>query len=270
MDSHTHVVFAAHLLRACGGPSAYRIVSLFPQIDRSPPTLHRLYAHTVFRARELTAAGLQLLAQSATTQDAAVIPNRFAVRRFGEERERMLSYLGEPVWEQASDSRSAEFETALMAYVTHLYLDTYNQPTQPFAPSSVYCSGQWSLWEQLGDFRLALYTTPAIDALRSELFARPLWQRTPRFTASTLIHAMLLRMCHFGLERLPEDLIEPALRSLGVGPASDIELLPVLEFLKAFERDLLELHIKHLGGFRAADPTVERAVTLPDVHYGTV
>src|SRR6185436_7259535 len=39
----------------------------------------------------------------------------------------------------------------------------------------VYCAGQWSLWQSLGDFRKRLYTTPLIESLRRQLFADGIW-----------------------------------------------------------------------------------------------
>lgn len=247
MDSHTHVVLASRLLALCGSRKPLQIVSLFPQIDRSPPTLHRMYAHTVFKTRELTEIGLHLLNHPDPTAAAARFDNQFAVRRFSEERGRILSYLKSETWDQAARLSAPERDAALMAYVSHLYLDTYNQPTQPFAPASIYCSGQWRLWEELGEFRLKLYTTPVIDELRHELFSQAWWDNAPAFAPAILTQAMLIRMCDFSLDLIPVTLIAPGMQALGFEPASESETRLACEFLEVFEHCLFDLHLRHLG-----------------------
>ena len=61
MDSVTHVELAIKLLSLSKEESTnpLAIASLFPQIDRKPPTLHRLYAHSAFKARNITDQGLR-------------------------------------------------------------------------------------------------------------------------------------------------------------------------------------------------------------------
>jgi len=61
MDSLTHVELSRRLVAAVGGPEGAAIAALFPQIDREPPTLHRLHAHNAQRARPITLLGLALL-----------------------------------------------------------------------------------------------------------------------------------------------------------------------------------------------------------------
>ncbi|HXC51477.1 MAG TPA: hypothetical protein VN634_11370 [Candidatus Limnocylindrales bacterium] len=247
MDSHTHVLLASRLLEICGARKSLCIVSLFPQIDRSPPTLHRMYAHTVFKTRELTEIGLLVLSDRGTETASARFSNAFAVRRFGEEGGRMLSYLAQQSWDGASALSELERDAALMAYVSHLYLDTYNQPTQPFSPESVYCSGQWKLWKELGDFRLELYTTPAIDELREELFHQAFWKDAPRIFPAILTQAMLIRMCAFSLEQIPAALVVSGMKALKFEPGMQGETKAACQFLEEFENSLFNLHIKHLG-----------------------
>ncbi len=251
MDSHTHVLLASHLLDICGARKSLCIVSLFPQIDRSPPTLHRLYAHTVFKTRELTEIGLFLLNDRGTEPASSRFGNAFAVRRFGEERGRMLSYLAQQPWDGAPVLSELENDAALMAYVSHLYLDTYNQPTQPFSPESVYCSGQWELWDELGDFRLKLYTTPAIDELREELFRQAWWKDAPRISPAVLTQAMLIRMCGFSLDRIPAALVVSGMQALKFEPGTQSDTKTACQFLEEFENSLFHLHVKHLGTNRS-------------------
>ncbi len=242
MDSQTHVELAEQLLEMTQAPVNLSLLSLFPQIDRFPHTLHRVYAHTVFKARPLTEVGLQVLKDDSWTDPARA----FDVRRFQEEKPRFLSYLANQKWDIPSLDR-AHFESALMSYISHVYLDTYNQPAQPFAPYSIYCSGQWKLWEKIGDFRLALYTTPVITELRSELFAHHLWKNKPAFSPVALIQAMMVRMCRLSLDKIDENIIPTAMLSLMLEPLAPAAITEPCAFLEEFESILNQLHLKHLA-----------------------
>lgn len=242
MDSRTHVEFATQLLALIHADTDIAVVSLFPQIDRHPPTLHRMYAHTVFKAQAITQTGLHVL-QDETWQD---VQHAFEIRRFKEEKSRILSYREGKPWILPSLD-SVNREAVLLAYISHLYLDTYNQPTQPFAPLSVYCSGQWKLWEQLGDFRLALYTTPIIHSLREDLFSHDLWEKAGSLSAVTLIQSMLVRMCQHSMGKIKEELVIPAMRSLDLEMLTIAEIASSCEFLIEFEQVLSSLHITHLA-----------------------
>lgn len=241
MDSRTHVDFAAKLLAIAGADHRLSLISLFPQIDRHPPTLHRMYAHTVFKAQAVTQTGLRVLSND-HSYDAQYA---FEARRFKEEQARFLVYAGAERWPLPGIDL-IDREAVLLAYVSHLYLDTYNQPTQPFAPRSVYCSGQWALWEKLGDFRLKLYTTATIDNLRQDLFANKLWQTTKPCAAIVLTQAMLVRMCAHSLGRISETLVAPAMGAMGLPVVERLKLTAALTFLEEFEEVLNALHLQHL------------------------
>lgn len=241
MDSQTHVEFAAKLLAISSAPVNLSLISLFPQIDRFPHTLHRVYAHTVFKARTLTETGLRVL-QDENWEDNH---HAFDVTRFKEERPRFLSYLANQQW-SIPGITAVTREAALMSYISHVYLDTYNQPAQPFAPQSIYCSGQWKLWEKIGDFRLALYTTPVITELRSELFAQNIWKPVPSLSAVAIIQAMMVRMCRLSLGKISEEIVTPAMQSLMLEPLPPSEISSACEFLEEFENILTGLHLKHL------------------------
>ena len=143
MDSQTHVEFAEKLLAIAKRPAAFGVASLFPQIDRHPHVFHRMYAHTVCKARRLTDTGLSVLSDADWRDEA----HPYEVRRFREEQGRFENYMRAQHWRLPVRGLEGD-EAALLAYVSHLYLDTFNQPTQPFAPLSIYCCGQWSLWKR--------------------------------------------------------------------------------------------------------------------------
>lgn len=246
MDSQTHVEFADRLLAIAGRPAACAVASLFPQIDRHPHVFHRMYAHTVLKARRLTQTGLRILTQPDWRDDA----HAFDVRRFREEQARFENYVRAQRWSLPTlDADSSE--AALLAYVSHLYLDTFNQPTQPFAPLSIYCAGQWSLWEKIGDFRLTLYTTPVIVKLRRDLIAHTLWAEADAFAPAVQIEAMLLRLCELSLDRISEDIVEPAMQAMQLEASGNRAVGRCCDFLASFERVLVDLHIHHLEAAEA-------------------
>lgn len=241
MDSQTHIEFAEQLLAMAGSHRGYAIASLFPQIDRYPHVFHRMYAHTVCKAQRLTQIGLRVLAEPSFLDNA----HQFDIRRFREEQARFEDYLcARAVTLPGQNTERGD--AALLAFVSHLYLDTFNQPTQPFAPLSVYCSGQWALWEKIGDFRLTLYTTPVIDQLRHELFTEKLWTQVDPFEPAVQIEAMLHRLCRFSLGHIHEVIVEPSMSIMGLAQRANHEVARCCDFLASFEDVLTKLHIHHL------------------------
>lgn len=242
MDSRTHVELARKLLAISRGPISMTVASLFPQIDRNPPTLHRLYAHQIVKARDIAEWGLsQVLGLTYFT------PRNwpFAQRRFSAEKGRMLSYLTIEEQNLASNPPPAELlDQAMMAFTSHLYLDAYNQPTQIFVPYSVQCSGQWALWEKLGDFRESLYLTSRITDLRQGLFEDSFWAKPPHFSAPCLIEAMLLRMVSMGQGLIASDVVNRSLESLKIDETGRTSVRQAVTFLSEFESLLVKYHDK--------------------------
>lgn len=253
MDSQTHVEFAAKLLEIARCPPDFAVASLFPQIDRHPHVFHRMYAHTVLKARRLTHTGLQILTRPDWRESGHV----YEVRRFREEQTRFANYMRAQGWLLPALDAPAQ-DAALLAFVSHLYLDTFNQPTQPFAPLSIYCAGQWQLWEQIGDFRLTLYTTPVIVGLRRDLMAQALWAQADTFTPAVQIEAMLLRLCALSLNRIGDEVVAPAMDAMRLTAAHSAQVRRCCAFLAEFERVLVELHIRHL---QAAEPELPASPT---------
>lgn len=243
MDSQTHIELAVKIVEAVGGCSKTAIGSLFPQIDRNPPTLHRLYAHNVFKARSINRFGLKFLTKTNFT---AQEKTTFEFERFQAESSRFQSYLEKiPATDEFTFSSEDEL-TSLVSFVSHLYLDTFNQPTQPFAPLNIYCSGQWELWKELGEFRLRLYTTDIIHSLRHDLFENPLWSAWKNLDSVALIQAMMSRMCDFSEGKISPNLTEQGLKAMGLPKADSFAVSKTVDLFREFEGVLYELHQKHL------------------------
>jgi hypothetical protein len=262
MDSQTHVVFARHLLRMVSGPSSLAVASLFPQIDRSPPTLHRLYAHTVVKAKGLAELGLRCF----TNNNPSEVPfGPFPIGRFRVEKERMFSYLTDPEKTAFSSPGFPPPETpaGVLGLLSHIYLDSYNQPTQSFLPLSVGCAGQWALWEDLGDFREALYLTSRIEDLRQEFDENTLWKTNKQWDVPSLCRAMLRRLVDASQGKISLSAMEKGWDTLNMPSPEPAKELEAVQFLTEFENILSTLHRRFLK------QTVTRAMKSPPVEVLT-
>jgi hypothetical protein len=236
MDSRTHVEYAARLMPAAQRHAA--VASLFPQIDRTPATLHRNYAHTLYKAPRLTWLGLACL--SGGVPDGGDV---YALERFRVELPRIRAY-GESLDRFQPASTDEEFRAALLAFVSHLHLDTFNQPVQAFVPATPYCSGQWDLWARIGDFRHRLYVEGVVDELRAELFSRPLWSQAA-FTPDELIHATCRRLAALAQGHIPDAIVTDAVRRLDIDRGGRVTA--AVEYLREVEELIGGLHLRYLG-----------------------
>jgi len=195
MDSQTHVSFASEVLKTVGGDTSYAVFSLLPALDREPPHQHRLMLHSFFAlpvlVRHLPAPGRGSVEQSPLPNPGSGIesgkqtlwgeecpldgyvrerlPRGIGERRWNEELERQLSRV------DISEPKSrAEFS---LAFATHLFLDTWNNPVQCFVPWSDACSYQWGLFqrEEYFVFRVGLYERECITSLRGSALDSKSW-----------------------------------------------------------------------------------------------
>jgi hypothetical protein len=244
MDSLTHMHLAVALTDQLAVPREMSIACLFPQIDRTPPTLHRMYAHNVFFLERLTALGLEVLFGYAAPKD---LPSRKYERdRFAAERPRFFEYLAGIGARSEASVDSQLMSAAKVCYLSHLYLDTFNQPVQAFAPQSQFCSGQWKLWSAIGEFRHALYVEKKVDGLRAELFRENFLGAPKTHSADALAMAMCLRLCRLGDGKLPDRLATEGLTAMGFAVPAQREAEEAYEKFVAFEAYLSRLHEKYL------------------------
>lgn len=246
MDSVTHVELAIKLLSLAKEETtnALTIASLFPQIDRNPPTLHRLYAHSAFKAEKITDLGLRFFFNGNFSE---IEKSSFDHRRFLEDRPRFESYLEKVAPQTSYQYSNSDLAVGMMGFISHLYLDTYNQPTQAFMPYSIQCCGQWKLWEKIGDFRLQLYTTDAINELREELFADKLWNDSKSFTSAVIIEAMLIQTCKSSQDAIALTVVDKVMKHLAINNDDRKEVAKACNFFTEFEALLFKLHLKVLG-----------------------
>lgn len=240
MDSLTHVEFAQDLMRAAGARDWHAIACLFPQIDREPPTLHRLHAHALRKARWLTRMGMNVLAGA---MDPAASGCRYEWERFHTEKPRLLAYA-----ERFGLTPTDEIDdlAGQLGFVSHLYLDTFNQPVQAFTPFTAAGSGQYALWERLGDFRKELYVGPVIADLRAEFRRRSPVARHSAPPAAWL-WAMARRLGDLSLTPIDARLVEEIGRACAWPHVDASACEETVHVLIDTETLLTGLHEKHLA-----------------------
>ena len=245
MDSLTHVYFAWRLAEVSGTDKASAYAALFPQIDRNPPYFHRLYAHNFALARDLTKIGQEVMASGK-------IPARFrenyAWKRFLQERPRILAYRekfsvasGLPLPAPGTDALSGA-----IAYLSHIYFDTYNNPVQAFLPEVVHSCAQVGLWKALNPvaFRLSLYESDNIEAFRKRLYFGSLWET--RLEPHALAYALIAQTAATCFVDVPSRLVKKTYRALGIGePPDGKDLRAAREFIREKENLTIKLTLEY-------------------------
>lgn len=240
MDSKTHVEYALRLIRPFASEAtsnqAAAFASLFPQIDRTPATLHRNYAHQVIKTKPLVKVGYEVL----TKKNGEI--SSYDVKRFQAEAIRIRNYLPHVTINEDCLDHEDFVKAANLSFLSHLHLDTFNQPVQAFVPFESYCSGQWELWNKIGDFRYPLYVQGRVEELRYEWLESRMWKES--FDLSILTAALLQRLSDLSLKAIDPKTLDLAFDHFGVRPLQKNHFC--LEWLRELENELCELHAKHL------------------------
>jgi hypothetical protein len=240
VDSDTHVRLAERLLQTTDGDLGALPFSLFPQIDRSPAYLHRMFAHPFHQFPLIShVATATLWCGDGTERDVPEHDFEYVRRRLSEEIDRIRGHIAK--WTSVDDlfskGRVPLSDSAAVAFASHAYQDVFNNPVQAFAPWSPYPCGAWALWEQVGpiDFRRRLYLQENIDSLRADLFSRPDWNA--RFSTEAIVEAIVRRTAHYSVVPVDESIVIMACQQLGVVPrgANQDEVREAIEFLSWHE-----------------------------------
>lgn len=243
MDSKSHVEFALRLLPS--GMEAAALTSLFPQIDRRPATLHRNYAHHLTKVRCLSRMGWSALKTDLEIKTRGDLPSEtekdYVKGRFKEEEARIRAYLDIELPSVIDEEFLAGAE---MAYVSHLYLDTFNQPVQAFTPTRSVVSGQFELWDRVGDFRYRLYVEGVVEDLRREWLRSSIWQK--KFSVAEITHAMVVRLAQLAGKN-ETSFIDEALVRADFKDLNTVSSSSAVAWLQDLEYELFSLHIRYLG-----------------------
>ena len=215
MDSLTHLHFAYRLLQIVNGNTSAAVCSLFPQIDRIPAYFHRMYAHPYSQMGRLGEIGSCIFKHGTVPQR---FQNTYEGDRFLADRARMQSFLGE--FESDAGLPRTQFNpdslSVTLAFVSHTYQDTFNNPIQAFLPYSVFPCAQWRLWTEIDPihFRTRLYAPNNISAFRKEFFENSLW--STRLDGPSLVKAMIAQTALASVVPLPSEFVDSAYESLGI------------------------------------------------------
>jgi hypothetical protein len=264
MDSVSHVYFAYRLHQVSKTQTQALACSLFPQVDRQPPYFHRLYAHSIAQIPILGPLGVDIVWNN-DSENISRNPKTHVHARFIEEKGRFLSYL-QRVSETLSippfSSHPPDYLSMVMSYLSHLYLDTFNNPLQPFTPNTPHICCQMSLWKQLNPivFRVNLYAPSTIARFHKEMFLEGEWNQT--IEPHALVHALLQKTADTCMFPLDEDLVTRAYQHLNIGDLPTVEERSVaLDFLEGLEQQIITLTLQLSQetpaeeGFRVPLPT---------------
>ena len=193
MDHLTHIGMAYKLLESCGCDKTAALYSLLPAIDREPAHFHRVYAHIISNFPKILTTAIHVFSDNNVPVD----ENSYEYKRISGDKKYFLSLTGEASSiindKTISDPSSAKVSGAV-ALLSHIYFDTFNNPVQAFLPESVYSSGQWEFWKNVGylTFRSKFYREDVIQTFRERLLNDKIWNT--KADPYTLVKAMIIRM----------------------------------------------------------------------------
>lgn len=203
LDSVTHVLFAYKLLKCCGYNGRDGICSLLPTLDREPFYFHRTYFHTLFSLPELVRTTSNLINNGVKTEHFLLRKTSDYQKHFQNIYKKAMTYVEEDLPALYSDK-----ESAIIAALSHLYLDTFNNPVQAFIPRAFFCSGQWSFWENIDyvTFKMKFYKKKILNKFQRQLIQEDTWNR--RINQSALVKSLIIRLWEMSKPSIPVSVLE--------------------------------------------------------------
>jgi len=263
MDSTSHVYFAYRLHQVSKTQTQALVCSLFPQVDRQPPYFHRLYAHSVAQIPILGPLGVAIV-WNHDSGHTPPTPTTNIHTRFSEEKNRFLSYsslVSKAFSGSTISSEPPDYLSTVISYLSHIYLDTFNNPVQAFTPNIPHVCCQMSLWKQLDPiaFRVNLYAPSTIARFHRDMFLNGEWDQS--IEPHALVHALIQKTADTCMESLDNNFITRVYQYLHIGDLPTLEERTVaLDFLRELEDKIIALTIQ----LSQNPPTEERfRVPLP-------
>lgn len=260
MDSTSHVYFAYRLHQVTKTQTHALVCSLFPQVDREPPYFHRLYAHSVAQIPILGPLGTDIV----WNRESAPPATTHIHERFYGETERFMSYLkrtSEVFSLPEMPSTPPDYLSVVMSYLSHIYLDTFNNPVQAFTPNTAHVCCQMDLWQQLDPiaFRVNLYAPSTIARFHEAMFIDGEWDLT--IEPHAIVYALLQKTADTCMVSIDDELVTRAYQHLNIGDLPTQEERSVaLDFIQTLEEKIIDLTLK----LSQNPPTEERfRVPLP-------
>jgi len=199
------------LLQSCGCDKRAAIYSLLPALDKEPAHFHRVYGHIISNFPKILTTAIHVHADNSVSVD----KGSYEYKRISEDKEYYLSLVKKASAIIKDDSilnPNSEKLDGSISLLSHIYFDTYNNPVQAFLPDSVYSSGQWDFWRNVGylTFRTKFYRDDVISVFRKELLNDKLWN--VKVDPYTLVKAMIIRLGDLSLPGVKYEVIDWKIR----------------------------------------------------------
>ena len=211
MDHLTHIGMAYKLLESCGCDKRAASYSLLPAIDREPAHFHRVYAHIISNFPKIITTAIHVFSDNSVPVD----KNSYEYRRISDDKKyflRLTEAASSVINDNSISHPSSDKVSGGVALLSHIYFDTFNNPVQAFLPESVYSSGQWEFWKNVGylTFRSKFYRKDIIQTFRERLLDDKIWDT--KVDPYTLIKAMIVRMGDLSQPRIGYEIIDWKIR----------------------------------------------------------
>lgn len=211
MDHLTHIVMSYKLLQSCGCDEGAAIHSLLPVLDREPAHFHRVYGHIISNFPRILTTAIHVFADNSVSVD----KGSYEYKRISKDKEYFLSLVKKASAIIKDDSilnPSSEKLDGGISLLSHIYFDTYNNPVQAFLPDSVYSSGQWDFWRNVGylTFRTKFYRDDVISAFWKGLSNDKVWN--VKVDPYTLVKAMIIRLGDLSLPGVKYEVVDWKIR----------------------------------------------------------
>lgn len=211
MDHLTHIVMSYKLLQACGCDKRAALYSLVPALDREPAHFHRVYGHIISNFPKILTTAIHVFADNSVS----VEKESYEYESISRDKEYYLSLVKKASAIIKDDSilnPSCEKLGGGLSLLSHIYFDTFNNPVQAFLPESVYSSGQWDFWREIGylTFRRKFYTDNVISIFREKLLNDELWN--VKLNPYTLIKAIIIRLGDLSMPGVQYEIVDWKIR----------------------------------------------------------
>jgi len=200
-DHITHIIVGKYLLNTIGLDPSASIYTMIPMLDTKPGYYHRVYDHCLIRSPRITEVAINWF----TKQDIESIQGTREYVRLQEEAPvytESVKKAAEITKDASLVNPSKDYFSGIIAVISHIYIDTFNNPVQPFLPDCCYCSAQYTFWNSIDvwKFREKFYKPENLVGFHQKLNKRlstnfdkkvnPLafiWSVMDRFEALTLV-----------------------------------------------------------------------------------
>lgn len=172
MQPILYLQFCRNILAKCNSNEDAMIYALLPMLDTKLPNMYGSYFHAVENIpRIVESASVVFCGKSKKESKDSFSYNLLS------ENAQMLAKMYTDSRKTLGTKNSTIFPEdkalAVLAALTHIYLDIFEKPKQVFLPYSPACSGQWAFWEKVDMYSLRrLFNDPKNNAMLLEAMSQ--------------------------------------------------------------------------------------------------